>query len=81
MSNWHPMKPAPKGRIWLLLNSGVVAFGRWKKNPPRAYLPGHWVTDLGVCSSQSELGEPVAWRQAEIPAPPPANSIGARDDN
>ena len=66
---WRTMKSAPKNgaRVWLELTDGRVALGRWKPNPPKSYKPGHWATDLGTASSQSELGEPVAWQAALVP--------------
>lgn len=80
MGNWHSAKTAPDdgSRIWIALKNGLVVLGHWEKNPPRAYLPGHWESDLGICSDRADLGDPVAWRQAKIPEPP--GSVCERPD-
>lgn len=72
MDDWAPIESVPRDgtRVWLALDNGEVALGRWKANPPRSYFPGHWRTDLGICSDQSDLGNPVAWLELELPKAP-----------
>ncbi len=73
MGDWQSIETVPMdgSRIWLALKNGSVALGFWKLNSPQAYLPGHWSSDLGICSDQADLGDPVAWLYAEIPEGPP----------
>ena len=68
-NKWRSIKTVKKDgtRVWLALKNGWVALGSWVLNPPTSYKPGHWRTDLGIASTQSELGNPVAWQQAAIP--------------
>lgn len=66
---WKPMESAPEDgtRLWLTLDNGQVVIGSWVKNPPKSYRPGHWRTNIGTCSDQSELGNPVAWSKCVFP--------------